>query len=334
MKCLKCGTSNQNDFAFCLQCGAELAPSRAGQPFASDASADLTSAGVAEPPSSSARLRVEQGSVDRREFVLDKPDLAIGRRIGNDIVINDANVSRHHARLFRHDGGFAIEDTNSANGTVLNDERVEEARILRHGDVIRIGDAVFVYETAEQKVVADHTTTGLGSGHPLAEGSPVEAQADLPAEPLAAIDLPVALPGDDQSARQQEVALEQAREDGQAAQASPRLQTLSDRLTELQQSLAALAADLREFSTATAGPGTDRLRELDSLLAELAADSDPGAVQPALDALQELSSQPRDIELLLKLSQHAGTLNHVLRLHARLLQAAPDLRQALRPLVD
>ncbi|MDP8924212.1 MAG: FHA domain-containing protein, partial [Chloroflexota bacterium] len=103
-------------------------------------------AGPSEGGPPSARLRAEHGSVDVIEVTLDRSVLDIGRRLTNDIVIHDTNVSRQHARLVRGPDGYTIEDTQSSNGTFVNDERVFGPRQLRNGDVIRIGDAVFVYE--------------------------------------------------------------------------------------------------------------------------------------------------------------------------------------------
>ena len=94
------------------------------------------------------RLRVDQGSVDDQFIDLDRPLTVIGRRQGSDIVIHDTNVSRMHAQIKREGSRLLIEDTNSSNGTIVNDERIERPRELRAGDVIRIGDAVFIFESS------------------------------------------------------------------------------------------------------------------------------------------------------------------------------------------
>ena len=51
--------------------------------------------------------------------------LTIGRSQENDIVINDAKVSRIHLQLvISDDGTYSVVDLNSANGTYVNGERI------------------------------------------------------------------------------------------------------------------------------------------------------------------------------------------------------------------
>lgn len=62
----------------------------------------------------------------------------IGRLADSDIVLTDANVSRHHAAMQRRADGWWLVDLESTNGTMLNGKPVTEAR-LRDGDVIFVG---------------------------------------------------------------------------------------------------------------------------------------------------------------------------------------------------
>jgi hypothetical protein len=71
--------------------------------------------------------------------------MTIGRKMGNDVVIDNLAVSGHHAKVTQEGGSFFIEDTGSTNGTFLNDVRVEKRR-LQHGDQIRVGKHVLVFE--------------------------------------------------------------------------------------------------------------------------------------------------------------------------------------------
>ncbi len=68
----------------------------------------------------------------------------IGRALDNDIVVNHASVSRHHASIEAQNGAFQIRDLNSQNGTFVQDQRVNESP-LRDGDSVRLGDAPFVF---------------------------------------------------------------------------------------------------------------------------------------------------------------------------------------------
>lgn len=59
----------------------------------------------------------------------DKRVITIGRGADNDLVLEAAQVSRHHARLLRKDGALLLEDLGSANGTFVNGKRVGRQQI-------------------------------------------------------------------------------------------------------------------------------------------------------------------------------------------------------------
>ncbi|MCB9558106.1 MAG: sigma 54-interacting transcriptional regulator [Deltaproteobacteria bacterium] len=74
---------------------------------------------------------------------LDGPAARIGRDADNEIVADDASVSRIHAVLTREDGQLVIQDLGSKNGTFVNRGRISSTRPLRVGDVVRTGDVLF-----------------------------------------------------------------------------------------------------------------------------------------------------------------------------------------------
>jgi putative peptidoglycan lipid II flippase len=72
-------------------------------------------------------------------FLLDQPEVTIGRSPDSDVVLPDRSVSRQHARLVREDdGGYRVEDAGSRNGTFVARRRVESRR-LSDGDEIQVG---------------------------------------------------------------------------------------------------------------------------------------------------------------------------------------------------
>jgi len=75
----------------------------------------------------------------------------IGRDATNDIVIDDAYISRHHLQLRKRFGAYTLFDVNSRGGTKVNEIAVREHR-LQNGDVIEIGHTKIVYtdETSHQ----------------------------------------------------------------------------------------------------------------------------------------------------------------------------------------
>ena len=70
------------------------------------------------------------------------PGAVIGRE-GSDIVVADPEVSRRHAAIREHDGGVAIEDLGSTNGTFVNGERIEGLHSLSDGDTVRLGSTTW-----------------------------------------------------------------------------------------------------------------------------------------------------------------------------------------------
>jgi len=63
----------------------------------------------------------------------------IGRDPGNDIILRDPKVSRHHAEIVFERGFFVLHDLASANGTYINSKRVRVAP-LTHGAKLRMGN--------------------------------------------------------------------------------------------------------------------------------------------------------------------------------------------------
>ncbi len=66
----------------------------------------------------------------------------LGRDLSNDIIMQEAEVSRHHIRFVRTAGGYTIEDLGSMNGTAVNGIFVKEPYLLRANDTITIGTTV------------------------------------------------------------------------------------------------------------------------------------------------------------------------------------------------
>lgn len=71
---------------------------------------------------------------------------AIGRHPDQDMQILDRVVSKEHAHIERQpDGGYAIRDNQSRNGTYVNGVLVQDVRRLRNGDRITVGSTEVVY---------------------------------------------------------------------------------------------------------------------------------------------------------------------------------------------
>jgi Inner membrane component of T3SS, cytoplasmic domain/zinc-ribbon domain len=144
MLCARCGHTNQADARFCSSCGAPL-------PTDEDTATTLTLSAVeaAESedelerylhglPAGVGLLVVRHGPESGSSYRLEGPVTAIGRHPDSDIFLDDITVSRRHVQLAKDDEGYVLRDVGSLNGTYVNRERVDQAR-LHHGDEVQIG---------------------------------------------------------------------------------------------------------------------------------------------------------------------------------------------------
>jgi len=79
-----------------------------------------------------------------RAIPLDRPVLNIGRHRDNQIILDQPNVSRHHAQIRLRAGRYILFDLGSQIGTLVNGERVREA-VLQPGDVIGLAGTSLIY---------------------------------------------------------------------------------------------------------------------------------------------------------------------------------------------
>jgi len=105
---------------------------------------------VEEPPRvpSTGRPRlvlVQSPGTGRREVVVDKEVLVVGRGSDADVRLTDSGVSRRHAEVRREGDEVFLVDLGSTNGTQVNGRGVERVR-LKSGDRIALGRSVLVYE--------------------------------------------------------------------------------------------------------------------------------------------------------------------------------------------
>ena len=81
---------------------------------------------------------------------LGSPELTLGRKSDNNVVLSHPQVSAHHARLVREGGTYRILDQNSTNHVYVNSELVTN-HLLRLGDEIRIGPYRLIFEGDQLK---------------------------------------------------------------------------------------------------------------------------------------------------------------------------------------
>jgi hypothetical protein len=96
--------------------------------------------GETEEPPKGAFLIID-GS---RHFPLDRAVVNIGRRLDNQLILDDPHVSRTHAQLRLREGSYVVFDLGSTGGTIVNGRRVHQ-HVLRPGDVITVASTPMVY---------------------------------------------------------------------------------------------------------------------------------------------------------------------------------------------
>lgn len=79
-----------------------------------------------------------------RRFELGVAEVSIGRADNCTICVNTDQVSRKHCTVQHILGKYFIVDNRSTNGTFVNEQKVERAKLL-DGDQIRVGKTVLKY---------------------------------------------------------------------------------------------------------------------------------------------------------------------------------------------
>lgn len=79
-----------------------------------------------------------------RRYELGKQEVSIGRADTCTICVSTDQVSRKHATVQAVLGRYYVVDMRSTNGTFVNEQKVERAKLL-DGDQIRVGKTVLKY---------------------------------------------------------------------------------------------------------------------------------------------------------------------------------------------
>jgi two-component system, NtrC family, response regulator AtoC len=77
--------------------------------------------------------------IGHRRFVLGPGVNTIGREPGSSVCINDASVSRGHARITIENNQATLEDQKSKNGTSVMGEVISGPTVLNDGDEVEFG---------------------------------------------------------------------------------------------------------------------------------------------------------------------------------------------------
>lgn len=134
------------------------------------------------------QLVIRTGPNIGKVFPLEATEISIGRELGNTIVINDAEVSRNHAKLTWQGAGYVIEDTGSTNGTFVNKQRISAPHAVKVGDLVSLSENIsLMFEaTGDPNATmiassAQAVKTAIAAAPPIPQPRPIPVPSPAPA---------------------------------------------------------------------------------------------------------------------------------------------------------
>lgn len=88
------------------------------------------------------KLILKSGPNAGTEYPLAKDEVILGRDAKSDVVINDTEVSRKHARLIKNGDDYFYEDLGSTNGSFIQGQKLSTITLLKPGMTINIGETI------------------------------------------------------------------------------------------------------------------------------------------------------------------------------------------------
>jgi hypothetical protein len=130
-------------------------------------------------PDQSYQLVVRKGPRPGQVFPLTLDTVTIGRDPLSDIVLNDPEVSRHHAKIVRSGDGYELQDMGSTNGSFVDGKRMGGDPVyLNPGHVVMLGSNVtLIYQATSASdpmatMIAPAGLPGLEEPEPMPEPEP------------------------------------------------------------------------------------------------------------------------------------------------------------------
>lgn len=123
---------------------------------------------------------MRSGPTPGKIYPLEADEITVGRESSNTIAINDAEVSRKHARLEKRGTSYVIQDLGSTNGTFVNGGRISGIQVLNAGDEVSFGENILLMYEA----IVDPNATMVSSPKPAK--TEISSQKPVVATPAAA----------------------------------------------------------------------------------------------------------------------------------------------------
>lgn len=129
------------------------------------------------------QLVVQSGAEPGRVYDLTEGSLSVGRQSVNEVVVNDEQVSRKHARIDVTSQGIVLTDNNSANGTFVNGTRISTPQVLKIGDTIQFGTTIL--KVVDSNINSATVPTGMEQPAPSSYTPSSAYQSSPPNSPLS-----------------------------------------------------------------------------------------------------------------------------------------------------
>ena len=134
----------------------------------------VDSSGSGSSKNGPARNRLLRLKLGFRTLLLSPGTITIGRKHTCDLVLDDPQISREHARVIVGDASAAIQDLSSGNGVHVNGRRIQGLQRLAVGDRIQIG-----VHTIEVLAPSEGSSTTV---HDEAEATMIGVRLSIPAD--------------------------------------------------------------------------------------------------------------------------------------------------------
>lgn len=140
-------------------------------------------------------LEVRQGPAAGARLEI-AAELTVGRLEAPPADLSgDAELSRRHARFWRAAGGqLLVEDLGSANGTFVNDERIDRPCLLTDGDRVSMGATSLVVREDKPTRVRTAAAQSAALGTPQPDLVPATGPSPPPPGPTAVSGAPARSP--------------------------------------------------------------------------------------------------------------------------------------------
>lgn len=128
-------------------------------------------------------LILTKGTPKGKQISVKEGTTIIGRKEDSGLIIASTRVSRHHSQLTLQGNDIKIEDLGSANGTIVNGQRITRACSLKAGDQILIGPLGFLVQIDGRRTPGGQPSSNPASQSPVQNPptrTPPQTQASKP----------------------------------------------------------------------------------------------------------------------------------------------------------